>query len=305
MSRKYIGELLSQNFVYPNNTVSEYDLEIIHDINNNSVSGVISGFTGTLVSSTGITINMSGTWSLNGAEPYINDSGSVNIFSVHMMDRTQNFYRPWSLVYNKSIATGSTTNNFSETFTVTPSMVGVTGFTAGTYYFEVRMIGHRAVFPICVTTSITSPPTPTPTVTITTTPTPTPTTTGPTPTPTQTPTPTPTGDGSKSLEIYGRDVSGSRISLTLFYSINGGGNINVPGYTGGLVPSTCSLLYTITGLTTGDNVTFGTDISCIMNGNGSSSTCPFSSGSAVDYTYVIDAPTTQQVAITIDSGTIP
>jgi hypothetical protein len=42
-----------------------------------------------------------------------------------------------------------------------------------------------------------------------------------------------------------------------------------------------------------------------MNGNGSSSSCPSSSGSAVDYTYVIDAPTTQQVAITVDSGTIP
>jgi hypothetical protein len=166
---------------------------------------------------------------------------------------------------------------------------------------------------ICATPTPTPTPTntPTPTPTPTNTPTPTPTTTGPTPTPTatptptQTPTPTPTGDGSKSLEIYGRDVSGSRISLTLFYSINGGGSINVPGYTGGLVPSTCSLLYTITGLTTSDNVTFGTSISCVMNGNGSSSTCPSSSGSAVDYTYVIDAPTTQQVAITIDSGTIP
>jgi hypothetical protein len=154
---------------------------------------------------------------------------------------------------------------------------------------------------VCFSQSITvtPPPTPTPTPTPTITITPT-----PTPTPTSTPTPTPS-EGGKSLQIYGRDVSGERNSLTLFYSINGGGNINVPGYTGGLVPSTCSLLYTITGLTTGDNVTFGTSISCVMNGNGSSSTCPFSSGSFVDFTYVIDAPTTQQVAITIDSSIIP
>jgi hypothetical protein len=42
-----------------------------------------------------------------------------------------------------------------------------------------------------------------------------------------------------------------------------------------------------------------------MNGNGSSTTCPSSSGVATTFTYVIGAPSTQQVAITIDSGTIP
>jgi hypothetical protein len=167
MSRKYIKELLSYNFVYPNNTVPEYDLEIVHDINNNSVSGTVATFTGLLTSSTGITINMSGTWNLNGAEPYINDVGNVNIFSVHMMDITQNYYRPWSLVFNKSVSTGTTTYSYNETFSVTPSMVGVTGFTAGTYYFEVRMIGHRAVFPICVTIPISSTPAPSPTPTAT------------------------------------------------------------------------------------------------------------------------------------------
>jgi len=211
MSRKYISELLSQNFVYPNNTVPEYDLEIVHDINNYSVSGTVTTFTGVLTSSSSITINMSGTWSLNGAEPYINQSGSINIFSVHMMGRTQNYYRPWSCVFEKSIATGSTTNSFSETFTVTPSMIGVTSFVTGTYYFEVRMIGHRAVYPICVTTSVTQGPTPTPspsptatpigpTPTLTGTPTPTPTVTGTlTPTPTFSPTPTPTSTGGVTL----------------------------------------------------------------------------------------------------------
>jgi hypothetical protein len=159
--------------------------------------------------------------------------------------------------------------------------------------------------------------TPTPTPTPTNTPTPTPTPTGPTPTPTatptptqtptQTPTPTPTPPpGSISLEIYGRDVNSlTPEPITFFYSLNGGGNVNVPGYTSTAFPSSCTILHTITGLTTLDSVTFGTSISCVMNGNGSSSTCPSSSGSAVDYTYVIDAPTTQQVAITIDSGTIP
>ena len=307
MSRKYIKELLSNNFVYPNNTVPEYDLEIVHDINNYSVSGTVTTFTGVLTSSTGITINMSGTWSLNGAEPYVNQSGNLNILSVHMMDKTQNYYRPWSCVYEKSIATGSTTNSFSESFNIKPSMVGVTGFTTGTYYFEVRMIGHRAVYPICVTAAVTTGPTPTPTQS------PTPTTTGPTQTPTPTPTltgtltptPTSTSTGGKSLQIYGRDVADFQSSLTLFYSVNGGGNINVPGATGTLLPATCTSIYTITGLTTGDSVTFGTSTSCIMNGNGASSSCPSSSGSFTVFTYIIDAPSTQQVALTIDSGIIP
>ena len=204
MSRKYISELLSYNFVYPNNTVSEYDLEIIHDINNNSVSGTVVSFIGLLTSPTSITINMSGTWSLNGAEPYINDSGNINIFSVHMMDKTQNYYRPWSLVYNKSIPTGSTTNSFTESFTVTPSMIGVTGFTTGTYYFEVRMIGHRAVFPICVTTNVTVGPTATPSPTGTPTPTPTLSATStPSPTATNVITPTPTGTSTPTPTITG------------------------------------------------------------------------------------------------------
>lgn len=381
MSRKYIKELLSQNFVYPNNTVPEYDLEIVHDINNNPVSGTVATFSAILTSSTSMVINISGTWSLNGAEPYINQSGNVNIYSVHMMDKNQNYYRPWSCVYNKSIITGVTSYTYSDSFTVTPSMVGVSSFTDGTYYFEVRMIGHRSVFPICVTASAATGPTPTPTstgctqsnvcaaivVTGATAPEsyagtisynncdgvlvnenfvnggtyyrcieyvsgviqvfeqtgissvtiyggncntfscPTGTTLTPTPTSSSTPTPTPTvtAGGTKSLQIYGRDIDGTPSTLTLFYSKNGGGNINVPGATGTQLPGTCSFIYTITGLTTGDSIVFGTSVACVMNGNGSSSSCPSSSGSATTFTYVIDAPTTQQVALTINSGIIP
>jgi hypothetical protein len=303
MGRKYIRQIINQNFVYPNNEVPEYDLEIVHDINDNSVSGTITNFSAVTATTTGITFSYDYTWAKNGAEPFISDFGVLNLVSVHMMTPSQSYYKPWRCI-NVVSSTGTTITTSSGTINtgvITPAMLGVNTFTSGTYYFEFRFIGHRAIYPICAQLSIS------PTPVITPTPTPTPTPTGPTPTPTNTPTPTPTPtpNGSKSLQIYGRDVSGERISLTLFYSINGGGNINVPGYTGGLVPSTCSLLYTITGLTTGDNVTFGTSISCVMTGNGSSSSCPSSSGSFTTYTYVIDAPSTQQVAITIDSGTIP
>jgi hypothetical protein len=107
------------------------------------------------------------------------------------------------------------------------------------------------------------------------------------------------------LQIYARDVDATRATLTLFYSKNGGSNINVPGATGTQLPATCSFIYTITGLTVGDSIEFGTSVSAVMNGNGSSSSCPFSSGSATTYTYVIDAPSIQQVGITIDSGVLP
>lgn len=313
MSRKYIKELLSQNFVYPNNTVPEYDLEIVHDINNYSVSGTVITFTGVITSPTSMVINMSGTWSLNGAEPYINQSGDINIFSVHMMDKTQNYYRPWSLVFNKSIASGSTTNSFTETFTVTPSMVGVTGFTTGDYYFEVRMIGHRAVFPICVTTSVTTGPTPTPspspTVTGTLTPTPTPSSTGPTATPSPTPTltgtltPTPTV-GGKSIELRAKDIASIPQTITMFYNVNGGSNINIPGGTSVIFPISCSVIYTIPGLTTGDVVIFGTSTSCAMEGAGGTS-CPGFVGSLTTYSYVVDAPSVQTLSLTIDTQTIP
>ena len=327
--RKYIKELLSYNFVYPNNTVPEYDLEIVHDINDNSVSGTTATFTGILNSSTGITISMTGTWSLNNAEPYINQSGDINILSVHMMDKSKNYFRPWSLVFNKSVATGTTTYSYNETFNVTPSMVGVSTFTTGTYYFEVRMIGHRAVFPICVTIPIdvlptptptntpshtpTSTPTPTPSSTIgitttpTSTPTPTPTTGGVTQTPTPTPTPTPTsGGGTESLMIYARDVDPTRAVLTMFYKVNSGGNINIPGATGTQIPAECTFIYTITGLTNGDVITVGTSIDCVMTGaDGIFMTCPSSISSNVTYVYVMDAPLTQVISLTIDSGNIP
>jgi len=302
MSRKYIRQIINRDFVYPNNEVSEYDVELVQDINSNVVSGTVTNFTATTVTSTSITFQHNVTWASNGAELWIRNAGSMAIFSVHAMVPNQLYYKPWRVVDSGSdSAPYPATFSGVNTFTITPSQFGLTTFSNGTYYFEIRFIGHLAIDPICVQYDVVIPtatPTPTPTLT----PTPTPTATG---SPTATPTPTPTPTGAKSLEIYGRDVDGTPSTLTLFYSVNGGGNVNVPGYTGNALPSSCTLLYTITGLNTGDSVVIGTSISCVMTGSGASSSCPSSSGSAVTYTYVIDAPTTQQVAITIDSGIIP
>jgi hypothetical protein len=190
MSRKYIRQQILQDFVYPNNEVSQYDVDdIVHDLNDNCVDGTVNSFTATSFSSTGLTISYDMTWNLNGAEPWIQNQNRLGIWSIHMLAFGQDYYKPWRIVDNLSI-TGitSTTSNNSGTFTVTPSQMGLTGFTSGTYYFEVRFIGHRCVYPVCVNLDLVLPtPTPTPTpssTSVTPTPTPTPTSVTPTPTPT-------------------------------------------------------------------------------------------------------------------------
>lgn len=201
--RKYIKQIDSKNFVYPNNTLAEYDVEIIHDINNNSVSGTVTNFSATSINYTGITIQFDYTWSKNGAEPFISESNQLNLFSVHAMEPSRSYYKPWRLMDFKSISTtGSTTSSGTFTFTMLPSQFQISGFGNGTYVFEVRMIGHRAIFPICVSAAISSitPPVPTPT------PTPSPTPTHTTPTPTPTPTATPAGNYTSGATLNVTDT---------------------------------------------------------------------------------------------------
>lgn len=184
MGRKYIKQIINQNFIYPNDDVSEYDVEIVHDINNNCVSGTVTNFSATSVSSSAITFTYNSTWALNGAEPFIRNSNALAIYSIHCIAPGQSYYKPWRLVNSRSFTT-ITATTFSETgvaFTITRAQMGLTRFTNGVYYFEFRMIGHRCIFPICANITIssiapppTATPTPTPTIGPTSTPTPTPT----------------------------------------------------------------------------------------------------------------------------------
>jgi hypothetical protein len=184
MSRKYIKQINDLDFVYPNSRLAEYDVEIVHDINNNSVSGTVVSLSATTASSTGITFNLSYTWALNGAEPFIRNSNVLSLLSVHMLAPGQNYYKPWRITTTaNSPNLNLTSTGATIPFTATPASAGVPSFQNGTYYFEVRFIGHRSIFPVCVQLNITTIPTPTPTPTAT-----------PTPTPTTTPTPTPTID---------------------------------------------------------------------------------------------------------------
>jgi hypothetical protein len=154
------------------------------------------------------------------------------------------------------------------------------------------------------TPTVTPTNTITPSVTPTNTITPSPTSTlGLTPTPTGTPTPTPSG-GEKSIELRVLDIAGTPQTITMFYNVNGGGNINIPGGTSVTFPITCTVLYTISGLTSSDVVVFGTSSACAMEGAGGTG-CPGFVGSLTTYSYVVDAPSVQTLSLTIDTQTIP
>jgi hypothetical protein len=200
MSRKYIGQLNKDNFVYPNYRIAEYDTEIIHDLKENPVTGSISGVTIT-PSGTSINVTFSYNWNLNGAEPFISDANKLNVLSVHLMTGTKQYFKPWVCIgYVDDANTAATTASGTKTITVLPSMLNQTSFTNGTYYLEFRLMSKRQVLPVLAHINFVQPsPTPTPSASAvppgaspTATPTLTPTKTpADTPTVTQTPTNTP------------------------------------------------------------------------------------------------------------------
>jgi hypothetical protein len=187
MSNKYIGQINNQNFIYPNNDLPEYDIDIIHNINDYSVSGTVTNFVVSGVTTTGITVAFDYTWSLNNAERFLRNNGNTSIFSLHMLAAGQDYFKPWRIV--NSLSQGPTITSFSghSNSIITATQAGLTSFTNGTYYFEIRFIGSNAIYPICQSYTVSTLPTPTPT------PTPSPTPTPISPTATPTPTPTVTG----------------------------------------------------------------------------------------------------------------
>jgi hypothetical protein len=226
MSRKYVGQINNQNFVYPNQNLAEYDVEIIHDIKDNCVSGTITGLTVSSSSSTGITFTHNGTFLMNGAQPFITTFSSPNYtlqyLSVHCQVPNQTYMNTWKLVDVLSATTSTPLTYTGNTITgnvitITPSMFGLSVFTSGTYYLEFRFIGQNCISKVCSSVDISivaATPTPTPT--------PTPTATSgltPTPTPTGTPTPTPSPTTS-FLTTYTGCGRGTTEPSTCFDVIN-------------------------------------------------------------------------------------
>jgi hypothetical protein len=157
MSRKYIRQLINRDFVYPNNDVSEYDVEIVQDLNSNSVTGTIGPVSVIVAATTGITFAHNYTWSLNNAEPFIRNSNFIAILSVHAMVPNQLYYKPWRVVDNLTFGPPfQPTYSGANTVSIFPSQFGLTTFVNGTYYFEIRFIGHLSVYPICFQVPISS-----------------------------------------------------------------------------------------------------------------------------------------------------
>jgi hypothetical protein len=128
----------------------------------------------------------------------------------------------------------------------------------------------------------------------------TPTPTSPPSTPTPTPSVTPTAN--KSLVIHARDVATNRQNVTLYYTVNYGPSFNIPGATATLLPISCSQIYTITGLSTGDVITINTNLNCAIEGATGFINCPSVTSFNLNYTYVMDAPSTQAISLSVDTS---
>lgn len=203
MSTKYIGQINNQSFVYPNKILAEYDIDIVHDLNDNSISGFSTTFSATTITTSSITVSYNLTWVKNGAEPFINNAGLLSAISIHMLGPNQLYFKPWRAVHSlTSSSINSSTLNFTGTFTVTPADLGLVSFGSGEIYYEIRFIGHRSIFSISYSSTSTVGPTPTPTLTPTLTPSPTPSV-SPTATPAITPTPTATSSFPQTIYVSG------------------------------------------------------------------------------------------------------
>lgn len=272
MGRKYIKQRTSSNFVYPNNSLEEYDVDIVHDINNNSVSGTTTSITASSVSSSGITFSFDYTWSQNSAEPFVFTGTSYSFLSVHMMEPNTIYYKPWRLVSTVT-GTAASTKSGTVTFTVTPSQMGVSSFTNGVYSFEIRMIGKRAIFPICQSVTVSTVPAPTPT---------------PTSTPAVTPSPTPTITPTNGGGIY---TSGATINVTetgyIKYNVSSGTTYFYCSTIGTQVLTDCLICNTIIpGSPYQDEAVF-TILSCGSTCSGGPSPTPTVSSSATSYGHYI------------------
>lgn len=232
MSKKYIGQVDNHSFVFPNNNLAEYATEIVHDINNNSVSGTISGVTMTF-SGSNVNLTFSYTWNKNNAEPFIDSADRLHLLSVHVMDPSKKYFKAWRMAdyFTTTNVTATTVSN-TVTVSISPSLMQVPTLQDGIFNVEFRFIGHRAIYPICQNVTVAPPPSPTPTPTVSpgtiqVTPSPTATIA-----PTKTPTPTPTATSGYVPPIYthylGYDASSGWVACSEWSEFN---RINLYSYT--------------------------------------------------------------------------
>jgi hypothetical protein len=257
MKQKYIKQVDSQNFLYPNNTLAEYDVNIIHDL----IEGTVTGTTTEPVltfSGSNINVSVDYTWDLNGAEPFYNNQGALNLINVYFQTPDRQYFGNWVNVFVlETFALNTTSTGGTMNFTITPAMMAQTSFSSsGNYSITFQCISRRTIYPMPWLIPLTLP-TPTPTPTITTTPTVTPTSATPTPTPTvtttsATPTPTPTITSSASVSyayyevtkyncfpcslntiVTARTLATTTLTTSYFYNNGDGFVYQVTGYAAG------------------------------------------------------------------------
>ena len=157
MSKKYIAQNDVHNFVYANNTLAQYDTEIIHDLKEDTVTGTVSNFN-LSISSGNLNVTFDYEWYLNSAEPFINNTGQLSVLSLHMTTPDKQYFKPWINVGYISDSNVNLTNKTgSASFSVSPSNAGVSAFVTGNYFFEVRFIGHRSIYPVQLVQNQTTP----------------------------------------------------------------------------------------------------------------------------------------------------
>lgn len=171
MSKRYIPQTPNNDFVYPNNDKVEYDIEIAHNINNNVVSGTIDNLTidyNFPANPTQIVLQYDYVWNRNGAEVFLNNTGAVQLLSVHLLPPNQEFFKPWRMVDD---AVSPLITIFDPTYSGTvskilsPSNFGLASWPDGDYSFEFRFVGLKENYIVCESATLLPVPTPTPTPT--------------------------------------------------------------------------------------------------------------------------------------------
>lgn len=163
--KRYIPQIPNNDFVYPNNDKVEYDVNIVHEINDNTVYGTVSGLTLTRSGAT-ILLDYNFTWYRNGAEVWTRENGSRGILSIHVLVPGQEYFSPWRMI--DSVSTTSTSGVITANILrqVNPSYMGLSSWPSGEYVFEFRFIGLKQNYVVCQTATLAPAPTPTPTPTV-------------------------------------------------------------------------------------------------------------------------------------------
>ena len=173
MSKRYIPQTPNNDFVYPNNDRVEYDQEIVHNINDNVVSGTVSGLTlsyDVLGDPTELILEYDFSWLRNNAEIWVRENGYIGILSIHMLTPDQEYFKPWRMIDSLSNSNPAVTGVTSSVARLlSPSDFQVPSWPIGVYTFEFRFIGLKENYVVCQTATLipapTATPTPTPTAT--------------------------------------------------------------------------------------------------------------------------------------------